>query len=99
PRDPTPPVVRAAWAGTALAQVNTGIPNPNTWIRGPLYAPPAGGSPIWNPAKIRMMAGLLTNGGTIGSFSTETAYCNIANRTGQGSSDLTSTEVHHNCTD
>ena len=46
--------------------VNKAI-DPATWKRGPLYSPPAGGTPDWNPAKIRMNAGLLTNGGTIGS--------------------------------
>ena len=47
--------------------VNKAI-DPATWKRGPLYSPPAGGTPIWNPAKVRMNAGLLTNGGTIGTF-------------------------------
>ena len=32
-------------------------------------------------------------------LSTETAYCNIANRTGEGSSDFTWTEVQHNAMD
>jgi 2-keto-3-deoxy-L-rhamnonate aldolase RhmA len=82
-----------------FGQVNTDFPNPATWVYGPLFSPPAGGSPIWNPAKVRMNLGLLTNGGTIGSFSTETAYCNIANRTGEGSSDFTWTEVQHNAMD
>jgi len=84
---------------SVFGQVNTGFPNPATWIHGPLYAPPAGGSPIWNPVKVRMNQGLLTNGGTINNFSTETAYCNIADRTGEGSSDFTWTEVQHNSMD
>jgi 2-keto-3-deoxy-L-rhamnonate aldolase RhmA len=79
--------------------VNKGQADPANWKRGPLYDPPAGGTPIWNPAKLRMNAGLLTNGGTIGSFQAETNYCNIANRTGEGSSDFTWTEVQHNAMD
>jgi methionyl-tRNA synthetase len=39
-----------------------------------------------------MNAGLLTNGGTIGSFVPLANYCTIANRTGEGASDFTWTE-------
>ena len=71
---------------------------PKKWIHGPAFNPPAG-VPIWNPAKVRMNNGELTNGGTIGSIAqatSETAYCNIAaNRTGEGASDFTWTEMQH----
>ena len=65
---------------------------PKKWIYGPAFNTPAP-VPIWNPAKKRMNAGLLTNGGTIGGPTTN--YCNVANRTGEGSSDFTWTEMQH----
>jgi 2-keto-3-deoxy-L-rhamnonate aldolase RhmA len=104
-RKTTMQVLIAAVVGTVATTVaadkleNKGPIDPANWVRGPLYGPPSGGTPIWNPAKIRMNAGLLTNGGTIGSFQSETAYCNVANRTGEGSSDFTWTEVQHNSMD
>ena len=69
---------------------------PKKWIYGPAFNPPAG-TPIWSPAKKRMLAGLLTNGGTIGSPATN--YCTVANRTGEGSSDFTWTEMQHSAID
>jgi 2-keto-3-deoxy-L-rhamnonate aldolase RhmA len=66
--------------------------NPDAWVYGPAFQVPAD-NPIWNGAKVRINAGLLTNGGTIGSAATN--YCNVANRTGEGSSDFTWTEVQH----
>ena len=69
---------------------------PKKWIYGPAFNPPAG-TPIWNPAKKRMLAGLLTNGGTIGGPTTN--YCTVANRTGEGSSDFTWTEMQHSAID
>jgi 2-keto-3-deoxy-L-rhamnonate aldolase RhmA len=71
--------------------------NPGAWVHGPAFQAPAN-NPIWNPAKVRMNNGELTNGGTIGSIAAATnmtSYCNIANRTGEGSSDFTWTEVQH----
>lgn len=73
-------------------EVNKGAIKPEKWIYGPAFNAPSG-APIWNGAKIRMNEGLLTNGGTIGSAATN--YCNVANRTGEGSSDFTWTEVQH----
>ncbi len=68
----------AAFAGAAATMVacptsgqtpvNTGFIDPATWIRGPLYDPPAT-HPIWNPAKIaRMTAGTQWALGTQNGF-------------------------------
>ena len=72
--------------------VNKSSLKPDRWVYGPAFNAPAN-SPIWNPAKVRMNAGLLTNGGTIGSAATN--YCDVANRTGEGASDFTWTEMQH----
>ncbi|HWM41407.1 MAG TPA: aldolase/citrate lyase family protein [Burkholderiales bacterium] len=65
---------------------------PKKWIYGPAFNAPSP-VPIWNPAKKRMLAGLLTNGGTIGGPTTN--YCTVAGRTGEGASDFTWTEMQH----
>ena len=80
-------------AGPTSGQVNTGIPNPNTWIRGPLYDPPAN-HPIWNPAKVKRLAGQQVVLGTQLTYSL-TGYCTVASRTGTGGSDATWTEMQH----
>jgi 2-keto-3-deoxy-L-rhamnonate aldolase RhmA len=88
----------AAMLAASQPAFGDGPPNklPKNWIYGPAFNPPAG-TPIWNPAKKRMVQGLLTNGGTIGSAATN--YCNVANRTGEGSSDFTWTEMQHSAID
>ena len=75
---------------------------PKKWIYGPAFNPPAG-TPIWSPAKKRMLAGLLTNGGTIGSPATN--YCNVANQNqpplppSDAMNDFTWTEMQHSAID
>src|SRR5262245_37249878 len=86
---------QAALANDRDRSVNKSI-KPGHWIYGPAFNAPSN-TPIWNPAKRRMIEGLLTNGGTIGGPTTN--YCNVANRTGEGSSDFTWTEMQHSAID
>jgi 2-keto-3-deoxy-L-rhamnonate aldolase RhmA len=94
-------LVGAAVATSAAGQaglVNTGWSiDPATWIRGPLYDAPAS-HPIWNPAKIKRLAGQEVALGTVSAFSL-TNYCTVAGRPanaqGAGASDGTWTEMQH----
>jgi len=81
------------------APVNTGFINPATWIRGPLYDPPAT-HPIWNPAKIaRMTPGTQWALGTQNGFSL-TAYCAQATKTSATAIyPATWTEMQHSATE
>ena len=63
--------------------VNKSSLKPDRWVYGPAFNAPAN-SPIWNPAKIRMNAGLLTNGGTIGSVPAETELLQHRKQDGRG---------------
>lgn len=80
-------------AGPASGQTNVGIPNPATWVPGHLYDPPAN-HPIWNPAKVKRLAGQDVVLGTQLTYSL-TGYCTVAGRTGNGASDATWTEMQH----
>jgi len=82
------------FAGQAVGsdEVNKGPIKADNWIYGSAFNAPSG-TPIWNGAKVRMNQGLLVNGGTIGGPTSN--YCSVADRTGEGSSDFTWTEVQH----
>jgi 2-keto-3-deoxy-L-rhamnonate aldolase RhmA len=73
--------------------VNQGAFNMNSWKRGHTFDPPAGGSPIWNPVKVKMMAGGKISSITVPSGSTPQIYCQAAN---QGGVDYIWTELQHN---
>ncbi len=80
-------------ARTALpGAANTGAINTATWKYGPQNAPPAGGSPIWNPAMVKMKAGGKVTGATVFSTSSPETYCAMAN----AGYDFIWTEMQHN---
>jgi len=80
-------------AKTALpGAVNTGPVNPKTWRYGPNNAPPAGGSPIWNPVMVKMKAGEKVTGATAFSTTSPETYCALAN----SGYDFIWTEQQHN---
>jgi 2-keto-3-deoxy-L-rhamnonate aldolase RhmA len=57
---------------------NQGALDPNNWKYGPAFnAPP--GSKIWNPVKLKMMAGQKVTGGTVFSATDPATYCAMAN--------------------
>lgn len=58
---------------------NQGPFNADKWIRGKRFDPPAGGSPIWNPVKAKMMAGGKVTGGTVFYATAPQTYCAMAN--------------------
>jgi 2-keto-3-deoxy-L-rhamnonate aldolase RhmA len=58
--------------------VNTGPFNPANWKYGPAFAPPPG-TKIWNPVKLKMIAGQKTTGGTVFSSTDPSTYCAMAN--------------------
>jgi 2-keto-3-deoxy-L-rhamnonate aldolase RhmA len=58
--------------------VNTGPFDPSRWKYGTAFAPPAG-TKIWNPVKLKMMAGQKTTGGTVFSSTDPATYCAMAN--------------------
>ena len=72
--------------------VNAGAINAATWKYGPQNAPPAGGSPIWNPAMVKMKAGGKVTGGTVFSTTSPETYCAMAN----SGYDFMWTEMQHN---
>ena len=59
--------------------VNKGPYNDKSWIRGHVFDPPAGGSPIWNPVKVKMMQGGKITGVTVPADSNANVYCEAAN--------------------
>jgi hypothetical protein len=72
--------------------INQGAFNMNTWKRGHTFDPPAGGSPIWNPVKVKMMAGGKITSVTVPSGSNPQVYCEAAN----SGVDYIWTEAQHN---
>jgi 2-keto-3-deoxy-L-rhamnonate aldolase RhmA len=58
--------------------VNAGAFNPANWKYGPAFAPPPG-TKIWNPVKLKMIAGQKVTGGTLFSSTDPATYCAMAN--------------------
>lgn len=58
--------------------VNQGPFDPATWKYGPAFTPPAG-TKIWNPVKLKMMAGAKVTGGTLFGAIEASTYCAMAN--------------------
>ena len=58
--------------------VNQGPFDMNTWKYGPAFNPPPN-SKIWNPVKLKLMAGGKITGGTIFTSSDPSTYCSLAN--------------------
>ena len=71
--------------------VNQGAFSPDSWKYGPAFNPPTG-SPVWNPAKIKMMQGGKVTGGTVFSATDPATYCAMAN----AGYDFIWTEMQHN---
>ena len=57
---------------------NQGKFDDKTWKFGHAYDPPAG-SKLWNPAKIKMLAGGMVTGGTVFAATDPEIYCAMAN--------------------
>ena len=57
---------------------NQGPFDASTWKYGSAFAPPAG-SKVWNPVKLKMMAGQKVTGGTVFSSTDAATYCAMAN--------------------
>jgi 2-keto-3-deoxy-L-rhamnonate aldolase RhmA len=57
---------------------NSGPFDPSTWKYGSAFAPPAGAK-VWNPVKLKMMAGQKVTGGTVFSSTDPATYCAMAN--------------------
>jgi 2-keto-3-deoxy-L-rhamnonate aldolase RhmA len=57
---------------------NTGPFNSDAWKYGSAFAPPAGAK-VWNPVKLKMMAGQKVTGGTVFSATDSATYCAMAN--------------------
>lgn len=70
--------------------VNQGPFNAETWKYGPVFNAPAG-SKLWNPAKIKLMAGGKVVGGTVSGVTDPATYCAMAN----AGYDFTWTEMQH----
>jgi len=58
--------------------VNQGAFNPNTWKYGGAFNAPAG-SKVWNPVKVKLMAGGKVTGGTVFNTTDPAVYCAMAN--------------------
>src|SRR6202048_4087344 len=58
--------------------VNQGPFDPTSWKYGPAFNPPPGAK-VWNPAKLKMMQGGKTTGGTLFSATDSATYCAMAN--------------------
>lgn len=87
-----------AFAGPPRAPLtNAGPIRADTWRYGTAFQAPAG-TPIWNPAKVKMLQGARTIGGTVGSYNLQN-YCDVAGRQGDNPSDFTWTEVQHSAMD
>ena len=71
--------------------VNTGSIDPATWKYGTAFNPPQG-SKIWNPVKLKLMAGGKVTGGTVFSATDPATYCAMAN----AGYDFIWTEMQHN---
>ena len=70
---------------------NTGPFDPATWKYGTAFNAPAG-SKIWNPVKLKMMAGQKVTGGTVFGSIDPATYCAMAN----AGYDFIWTEMQHN---
>jgi hypothetical protein len=57
---------------------NTGRVDPATWKYGTAFDPPAG-TKIWNPVKLKMLAGGKVTGGTLFGATDPSVYCAMAN--------------------
>src|ERR1051325_8294391 len=57
---------------------NQGALDPANWKYGPAFNAPSGGK-IWNPVKLKMMAGQKVTGGTVFSATDPATYCAMAN--------------------
>ena len=58
--------------------INSGTFDPARWKYGPAFAPPPG-TKIWNPVKLKMIAGQKVTGGTLFSSTDPATYCAMAN--------------------
>src|SRR5207248_787166 len=58
--------------------VNQGAIEPGNWKYGPQFMPPQGAK-IWNPVKVKMMAGGKVTGGTLFNSTDPAIYCAMAN--------------------
>ena len=70
---------------------NKGVFNDKTWVRGHNTDAPAGGSPIWNPVKLKMMQGGKITSVTVPADSNANVYCEAAN----SGVDYIWTEIQH----
>jgi 2-keto-3-deoxy-L-rhamnonate aldolase RhmA len=57
---------------------NSGRFDPATWKYGTAFAPPAG-TKLWNPVKLKMLAGGKVTGGTLFGATDPSVYCAMAN--------------------
>src|SRR5215208_576684 len=57
---------------------NQGAFDPGTWKYGVAFNPPPG-TKIWNPVKLKMMAGQKVTGGTVFGATDSSTYCAMAN--------------------
>lgn len=73
---------------------NQGAFDPAAWKYGPAFAPPAG-TKIWNPVKLKMLAGSKVTGGTLFSATDPATYCAMAN----AGYDFIWTEMQHDTRD
>src|SRR6201999_362004 len=73
---------------------NQGKFDDQTWKFGTAYDPPPG-SKLWNPVKIKMLAGGKVSGGTLFSATDPETYCAMAN----AGYDFIWTEMQHNSRD
>ena len=71
--------------------MNQGPFDPATWKYGAAFNPPQGAK-IWNPVKLKMMAGGKVTGGTVFSATDPATYCAMAN----AGYDFIWTEMQHN---
>jgi 2-keto-3-deoxy-L-rhamnonate aldolase RhmA len=74
--------------------VNQGPFDAATWKYGPAFNPPAN-SKIWNPVKLKMMAGGKVTGGTLFNSTDPAIYCAMAN----AGYDFIWTEMQHDARD
>ncbi|MCC6990294.1 MAG: hypothetical protein IT181_14910 [Acidobacteria bacterium] len=73
---------------------NTGAFDPASWKYGPAFNPPAGAK-VWNPVKLKMMAGEKVTGGTVFASTDPSTYCAMAN----AGYDYVWTEMQHDSRD
>ena len=61
-----------------MGAINQGPFDPAAWKYGPAFDPPPGAK-VWNPVKLKMMAGQKVTGGTVFSATDPATYCAMAN--------------------